>query len=334
MSIISDLEKIIKKYNKNLPIKLPVAKNSSKKDKPPKPPVKPKPKPPVSDSKAPEKKVSIPEADWSRVRVIAHRGFSGMAPENTLAAYQLAAENPDFDAIECDIRRTRDGIFVIQHDDSMMRIFGLDQNITEVDYDSIRYVQAVGGNGVGKYHESLVRPCRLEEYLYIVRKSDKRAVIELKDVYTQDLTDELYDFITAYGMNDRMDYISFHYQALLNISRSMKTYMQRHPGRTAVDPDIYLLSSDPRKPDPKINNSVPVFWALSHGFNLSLFHKKVTPDIVDMAHKAGKKVNLWTVNNYADAARYVAGMGVDCITTNGWTKGPSQTGSKTKLNCC
>ncbi|MBR0411385.1 MAG: Ig-like domain-containing protein [Eubacterium sp.] len=261
-------------------------------------------------------KITVPDIEKSRVRFIAHRGHSGIAPENTRAAYRLAAESPYFDAIECDIRRTRDGVFVNQHDNNMKRIFGVDVNITEVDYDTIKDLTATGGSGMGKYPAEEVKPCRLEEYLDILRNSDKRAVIELKDVYSQELTDELYDLISSYGMNSRLDYISFHYQALLNITRSMNTFAVRNPGRAVIKPDLYLLTSSPWKNDPVIGDSTPAAWALSHGYNLSISHKKLTAETVRMAHLAGRKVSVWTVDSCDCAAHYIFGLGVDCITTN------------------
>ena len=55
-----------------------------------------------------------------RARVIAHRGLSGLAPENTLAAFQLAIElRPDM--IELDVTWTRDGELVVIHDDTLDR---------------------------------------------------------------------------------------------------------------------------------------------------------------------------------------------------------------------
>jgi glycerophosphoryl diester phosphodiesterase len=59
-------------------------------------------------------------ADKNRVLVVAHRGSSGSAPENTVAAFQLALES-GADIIECDIRLTRDEEVVIFHDRTLNR---------------------------------------------------------------------------------------------------------------------------------------------------------------------------------------------------------------------
>lgn len=47
---------------------------------------------------------------------MAHRGWSGKAPENTMSAFQLAFDHPEVQAIECDVQLTKDGIPVVIHD--------------------------------------------------------------------------------------------------------------------------------------------------------------------------------------------------------------------------
>lgn len=54
-------------------------------------------------------------------RILAHRGWSGIAPENTLSAFKLALEDPTVDAIECDIQMTKDGEVVVVHDFTLGR---------------------------------------------------------------------------------------------------------------------------------------------------------------------------------------------------------------------
>ena len=54
------------------------------------------------------------------MKVQAHRGASGYAPENTLPAFQLAVDM-GADGIECDIHQTKDGVLVVCHDDTIQR---------------------------------------------------------------------------------------------------------------------------------------------------------------------------------------------------------------------
>ena len=48
--------------------------------------------------------------------VLAHRGWSGVAPENTMASFRMAIDDPSVDAIECDIQLSKDGEIVVVHD--------------------------------------------------------------------------------------------------------------------------------------------------------------------------------------------------------------------------
>lgn len=56
----------------------------------------------------------------TRPMVIAHRGFSGRYPENTLKAFEEALKLP-VDAVELDVRRTKDGVLVVIHDETVDR---------------------------------------------------------------------------------------------------------------------------------------------------------------------------------------------------------------------
>ena len=54
----------------------------------------------------------------------AHRGASAYAPENTMSAFDLGLRM-NADGIETDIRRTKDGVLVLFHDDDLLRIAGI-----------------------------------------------------------------------------------------------------------------------------------------------------------------------------------------------------------------
>lgn len=70
---------------------------------------------------------------------IAHRGLHdnrGRAPENTLAAFRLAADNGY--GIELDVRETKDGQLVVLHDRNLFRVCGLSRNIDEMNWSEVR----------------------------------------------------------------------------------------------------------------------------------------------------------------------------------------------------
>ena len=75
------------------------------------------------------------------VRIVAHRGASGSAPENTLAALRRALELGARWA-EVDVQRTADGVLVLVHDDSWQRTAGLDRPICDTPWDVVRQLDA------------------------------------------------------------------------------------------------------------------------------------------------------------------------------------------------
>lgn len=64
-------------------------------------------------------------------RIIAHRGASAAAPENTLAAFRLAVES-GAEGVEFDVRLSKDGVPVVVHDADLIRTAGIDRAVAEI----------------------------------------------------------------------------------------------------------------------------------------------------------------------------------------------------------
>ena len=84
------------------------------------PPKQPEPAPEPAPQPEPETEPQMPEPGPFSGYLIMHRGYNKVAPENTLAAFRLAAEM-GFKAVECDIQFTKDGVPVVIHDSSVTR---------------------------------------------------------------------------------------------------------------------------------------------------------------------------------------------------------------------
>ena len=97
------------------------------------------------------------------VRMIAHRGLSGIEKENTCAAF-VAAGNRSYYGVETDIHRTSDGRLIVFHDDNLQRIAGVDLTVEETDFDTLRAVRMADRDGVPRH--DLVLPS-LEEYVSV-----------------------------------------------------------------------------------------------------------------------------------------------------------------------
>jgi len=88
-----------------------------------------------------------------RLRLYAHRGASARAPENSLAAFELALAD-GANALELDVRRTADGHFVVAHDPDGARTAGREERIADVDLDEVRRWTA-GGESIPTLDELL-----------------------------------------------------------------------------------------------------------------------------------------------------------------------------------
>ena len=115
-------------------------------------------------------------------QIVAHRGASHDAPENTLAAFRLGFEQ-GADAIEGDFRVTRDGVIIAMHDADFRRTTGDPRRVEDVDFEDVQQLDAgswgrwAGGAFAGE------RVPRLEEVLAIVPEA-RVLFIEVKGTRT------------------------------------------------------------------------------------------------------------------------------------------------------
>ena len=77
--------------------------------------------------------------DKGNVQVVAHRGLSGLEPENSIPAF-VAAGNRSYFGIETDIHVTKDGKFIVIHDETTTRVAGDTIYVEECTYDFVRKV--------------------------------------------------------------------------------------------------------------------------------------------------------------------------------------------------
>lgn len=225
------------------------------------------------------------------VRMIAHRGVSGLERENTCAAF-VAAGNRSYGGVETDVHRTADGRYIVVHDDDLRRIAGLDRVIEETDFDALRAVRLRDTDGCERADLGLPS---LEEYLHICRKYDKDAVLELKNHFEPADIDGVLNAIRAAGWLERTTLISFDLPNLICVRE-----------RLPQQPAQYLVEA--------IDDGV-IAALRAHRLDLDAEYTAVTREWVEVCHAAGIRVNVWTVDD-PDDARRLAEYGVDDITSN------------------
>ena len=236
------------------------------------------------------------------LRVIAHRGASGYAPETTLEAYRLALQM-GVDGIEMDVHRLRDGVIVAIHDPEVNRTTNGKGRISELTLAELKTLDAGSWFNrafpeKARQEYAGLRVPTLQEIIDLTKESPVELHIEIKNPerYPPDLETILLSLIYSNRMETRVRFLSFSSQSL----RKIKTLDSSI--RTA------LLISD--------SGVDPVGSASQIAADeLALRHNLATAAIIDGAHKSGLSVSVWTVDKEAHLRRMIR-LGVDGIITN------------------
>ena len=229
------------------------------------------------------------------IRLIAHRGLSGVAPENTLPAFELAGENGFF-GIECDVYMTADGRWVIMHDGDTKRMCGKRKIISLSSYETLSFLEITNGANIEQYPNTKIPT--VEEYLEICVKRGAVPVVEIKNGDCSEKTiKNLYDVVYSVDGVKDVIFISFKKQALESI---------RKCDENAV---CYLLVLDMKNED--------VDWCRDNGFgiNFNAESKKLEDETVEYAVSSGIDTACWTVDR-KDTLNKMLSFGIYTFTTN------------------
>ena len=225
------------------------------------------------------------------VRMVAHRGVSGLERENTCAAF-VAAGNRSYFGVETDIHRTADGRYIVFHDDNLTRLLGDGRVVEEMRFDELRALRLtdLDGNARG----DLLLPT-LEEYVHICKKYDKDCVLEIKNHFEPEDIDNVIAIIRGIGWLERTIFISFDLPNMICIRERLPQQRAQYLVSTFGDDLLDILTG--------------------HHLDLDIKYSSLSAEQVRACHEAGIQVNVWTVNEAVDAER-LAGYGVDFITSN------------------
>lgn len=230
------------------------------------------------------------------IKLIAHRGYRAIAPENTLPAFQRAGE-AGFWGAECDIYRTTDGIWVLMHDDTVNRMTDGKGKIQEKSYDELKELTIDNGNSVDTYPNTKIPT--LEEYITECKSTGMTAVIEIKDENETEHLGEIVDMVKKQKAD--AVYISFNTDNLKAI-RKLDEKAQLFYLVNEVNDDVINIAKE-------IGNC---------GID---FNAGVTDNLKDdgaaikKIGEAGLTAAAWTVDDI-ETVKTLAGYGVNYITTD------------------
>ena len=226
--------------------------------------------------------------------VYAHRGASGHAPENTMAAFKMAVELGS-DGIECDVQMTKDGRLIICHDETLNRTTKAKGFIKDLNYDEIKALDA-GSWFDNKF--SSERIPQLSELLKLVRDTGLLLNIEIKSGIVQypGIEQKVMAEVAAFGLQEKVIISSFNHYAIKQckyINPSVKTGALYMEG--LFEPWNYMKS---------------LGCECAHPFYMAL-----KPVISKELKARGYIINVFTVDD-PNISLELVGMGVDGIITN------------------
>lgn len=236
-------------------------------------------------------------SDWLQAAplVIAHRGASAIAPENTLPAFEQAVAL-GADGIELDAKLTRDGTAIAFHDPTLRRTTGLDGRPGDRDWEALKQADA------GRWKGPAFRGIRIPTLNEVFEAVGAKALIniELSD-YGSDqraLAGEVARVVRRHGLERRVLLSSFQSAAL----RAAHSLAPEIPRAHLVGP-TWLTYRD-RLPQRR----APIDAEHPHD-------SRVTPRQIEEAHRKGRRVHPYTVNDPA-RMRELWGWGIDGIITD------------------
>lgn len=227
-------------------------------------------------------------------KIIAHRGASGYAPENTMEAFELAVKQKA-DGIEIDVHLSKDNQVIIMHDETINRTTNGHGYIKDYTFEELQSFNA--NNDMADF--TFCHIPRLEELLELIKESNTLLNIELKtdQIHYKNIEEIVLELVKQYKVEHLVFYSSFNHYSMTKIKEldsNAKIGLLYFEG--LYQPWNYAL--------------------LAKADALHPFHQNLKiPNYIAECHRNNIKVNVWTVNDVLDMQKYIA-MDVDGIITN------------------
>ena len=229
---------------------------------------------------------SVPMEDHTEV--MAHRGASKGAPENTMASFRQAIDD-QADWIELDVQETADGVVVVMHDSDFMRLANNKRNV----WDST--TAELADIDIGSWFDAKFQSERVVTLAQVLDECRDRVgvIIELKYYgHDQQLEQRVAELVEARGMTDQV--------MAMSLKRSQVEQMKSLRPEWKVGLLMSVAAGDLKKLDID-------FVAVNARF--------ATRHLIRKAHSNGQQVFVWTVNDAATMSAMIS-RGVDGLLTD------------------
>ncbi len=234
--------------------------------------------------------------DLNRPAIVAHRGASAHAPENTLTAFKLAIEQ-GADAIELDARLSADGQVVVIHDDTVDRTTNGSGRVSSLTMAELQRFQA--GNHSAQPYTPETIPSLAEVFDTVGQRIF--IIVELKNLSSplDETPEKVANLVQEFNLEHSVFFISFNLIALLRARRAlpkMPLGLLTFAGMADVTLRLNLVRFGP-------------------GLAFIPNHQDVTPVLVQAAHHKKSRVYTYTVDQ-PDKMKDLLDAGVDGVFTN------------------
>lgn len=234
--------------------------------------------------------------DWPRPLILAHRGASAHAPENTLAAFELAHKQGAH-GIELDAKLSADGEVVVIHDASVERTTDGQGRVSQLSLTALRELDA------GSFFAEQFQDEKIPTLVEVFETIGKRAIINVEltnyDTPRDGLADKVCELVQRFGLQASVLFSSF---LPSNLKRTRSLLPETPRGLLALGGWVG-------------------WWSRSFGFNFGDYQalhpglSDTTPQQVARVHRLKRRIHVWTVNG-ADDIRRLIDWGVDGIITD------------------
>lgn len=230
-----------------------------------------------------------------KTQIIAHRGASAYAPENTMPAYEMACDMKA-DAIEIDVHFSKDGKVVVVHDDTVERTAGGHGAVNQLTYDAL--LELDFSNGKAGYKN--VKIPLLDEVFEFAARNNIFVHAEIKE-NTYDngfpIIEKVLELERKYGMSENVSYSSFNHFILRDLKEVSPL------SSTGLLYMCAMVNAWDYAAIAHANAIHPLYLCLDN------------TDTVSGCHKNGIAVNAWTVDT-EEAMRQMLNLAVDGIISN------------------
>jgi glycerophosphoryl diester phosphodiesterase len=227
-------------------------------------------------------------ADRPPVQVTAHRGHSRAAPENTLSAIRKAIES-GADYAEVDVQLTADGVVVLLHDSDLKRVAADPRRVEDITFDELRKLD------VGSWFDRAFAGERVPTLAEAIDQCRGRIKMNIELKFSgpgRQLARAVPRLVREKDFESDCLVTTFNYDALLEVKQH----------------------------NPRVRTGLIIAHALGEVSRLEVDALSVradwlSDDVLRAAHRNGKEVHVWTVNEAAPMARLIK-RGVDNIITD------------------